>query len=475
MKCEAGESTELERAIARFETATTRHSRQRAAAEASEPTPQRLQWSRSVLAVAAAVLSTSVTAVVLSEPDRVTVPAEPVTTRAVADGPSRTAAQPQGRLIVVQPDRSPTVAHPSEGLIATWPGGSQTEAPQDAVADPVPRHTTAAGPAGLVQTRRPVERPTEKPETVAPVIRFVRLAPPTTADDIPLVVRRALVEAGTPAGAPGDADSAAGRAPIVLTDAPLVATRTPPPLLVPHHGVMADTAGVPLAGRISTIFSVYREQAGGIPFWVSLKAVETDVDGRYMVMLGETATLPEDLLETGTPPWLGVQPDGQDERPRVRLTGLPCALPAQGVGPPARLPTTALLRVPEIRPFSVTAWAADTPCPRPAPVVSLTTGTAAPLPMPYRGVLSDTTGAPLVGLVSAIFAFYEEVAGGIPLWVDIQTLDTGAAGGYTVLLGGTTALPADLFTTGAPRWLGVQADGEAEQPRVEFAAPALLR
>lgn len=357
----------------------------------------------------------------------------------------------------------------------SWPGQSRAEPPPEVAAAPVAGQTAAAPLVGLVEEFRQVDRQTEKPETAVPAVRFVRLAPPTTADDIPLVVRRARVETGAPAGAPGDVDSAAGRAPIALTNAPPVATHTPPPLLVPHHGVMTDTAGVPLAGRISTIFSVYQEQAGGIPFWVSLKAVETDVDGRYLVMLGETATLPDDLLETATPPWLGVQPDGLDEQPRVRLAGVPCALPGQGVGPPARLPTTTLLRLPEIRPVSTTARGADMPCPRPAPMVHFrATSTAAPSPIPYRGVLNDTTGVPLVDLVSAIFAFYEEAAGGIPLWVDIQTLDTGAAGGYTVLLGGTTALPADLFTTGA-RWLGVQADGQAEQPRVEFAAPALFR
>jgi hypothetical protein len=75
-----------------------------------------------------------------------------------------------------------------------------------------------------------------------------------------------------------------------------------------------------------------------------------------------------------------------------------------------------------------------------------------------------------VGLVSAIFAFYEEPTGGLPLWVDIRTVRAGAAGGYTMLLGGGTELPADLLTTGVPRWLSVQPNGHGEQIRVEFAA-----
>ena len=88
--------------------------------------------------------------------------------------------------------------------------------------------------------------------------------------------------------------------------------------------------------------------------------------------------------------------------------------------------------------------------------------------IPYRGVITDSSGEPLVGLVSAIFALYEEPSGGVPLWVDIKAVEAGPAGGYTVLLGGTTELPVDLFATGEIRWLGVQPEGEAEQPRVRF-------
>ena len=61
------------------------------------------------------------------------------------------------------------------------------------------------------------------------------------------------------------------------------------------------------------------------------------------------------------------------------------------------------------------------------------------------------------------------------MWVDIQTVHTGAAGGYTVLLGSATQLPTDLLASGASRWLGVQPNGHSEQPRVEFAATSAPR
>jgi hypothetical protein len=108
----------------------------------------------------------------------------------------------------------------------------------------------------------------------------------------------------------------------------------PPPLLVPHRGVMATAAGAPLVGRVSTIFALYEAPTGGIPLWVDIKLVETDADGRYAVVLGETTPLPEDLFETGAARWLGVQPDGEAEQPRVRLRGTDDGVAATGVADP---------------------------------------------------------------------------------------------------------------------------------------------
>ena len=95
--------------------------------------------------------------------------------------------------------------------------------------------------------------------------------------------------------------------------------------------------------------------------------------------------------------------------------------------------------------------------------------TAAPPPLiPFTGTVTDATGAPLVGLVSAIFSLYEEPESGVPLWVDIQTVQTDVAGGFLALLGAATELPVDLFATSQALWLGVQPEGQAEQPRVRF-------
>ena len=87
----------------------------------------------------------------------------------------------------------------------------------------------------------------------------------------------------------------------------------------------------------------------------------------------------------------------------------------------------------------------------------------------YGGTLKDTQGAPLVSTtVGVTFAIYSQQDGGAPIWMETQNVITDAAGNYSALLGSTTAsgLPADLFSQQEQRWLGVQVQGQSEQPRV---------
>jgi hypothetical protein len=69
---------------------------------------------------------------------------------------------------------------------------------------------------------------------------------------------------------------------------------------------------------------------------------------------------------------------------------------------------------------------------------------------------------------------YELQTGGSPLWSESQTVQLGAEGHYTVLLGSSSAtgLPLDLFASGKALWLGVQAQGAraATPPRVLLVA-----
>jgi hypothetical protein len=98
----------------------------------------------------------------------------------------------------------------------------------------------------------------------------------------------------------------------------------------------------------------------------------------------------------------------------------------------------------------------------------------------FSGVLTDVNSKPLTGPVGVTFSLYKESEGGAALWTETQNVAPDKTGHYTVMLGSTTSggLPADLFASGEARWLGVQAQGQTEQPRtllmsVPYALKAL--
>ncbi len=99
-----------------------------------------------------------------------------------------------------------------------------------------------------------------------------------------------------------------------------------------------------------------------------------------------------------------------------------------------------------------------------------TSTTAVPNLIRYGGTLQDAQGTPSIPsmTVGVTFAIYKQQEGGAAVWQETQNVTTDASGNYSVLLGSTTAtgLPGDLFSQQEQRWLGVQVQGRAEQPRV---------
>ena len=100
-----------------------------------------------------------------------------------------------------------------------------------------------------------------------------------------------------------------------------------------------------------------------------------------------------------------------------------------------------------------------------------TTATVVPTLVNYSGTLTDLSGKPLSGMVGVTFSLYKDPQGGAPLWMETQSVPV-KSGHYAVVLGSTTSqgLPEDVFVSGEARWLGVQASGQAEQPRVLLVA-----
>jgi hypothetical protein len=86
----------------------------------------------------------------------------------------------------------------------------------------------------------------------------------------------------------------------------------------------------------------------------------------------------------------------------------------------------------------------------------------------FSGTLTDANGKPLTGTVGVTFYLYKDDQGGSPLWMETQNVQPDKTGHYTVALGSSKneGLPTSLFASGEARWLAVQAQGQAEQPRV---------
>ncbi len=93
---------------------------------------------------------------------------------------------------------------------------------------------------------------------------------------------------------------------------------------------------------------------------------------------------------------------------------------------------------------------------------------AVPPMVNFSGVLTDVNGKPMTGTVGVTFYLYKDSQGGAPLWMETQNVKADKAGHYTAALGATNSqgMPANVFASGEARWLGVQAEGQAEQPRV---------
>ena len=103
---------------------------------------------------------------------------------------------------------------------------------------------------------------------------------------------------------------------------------------------------------------------------------------------------------------------------------------------------------------------------------------AVPQLVKFAGILKDDGGHVKTGMVGVTFAVYKDQDGGSPLWLETQNVEADIQGNYSTLLGITQreGLPADLFGSSEPRWLGVQIEGEAEQPRILFVSvPYALR
>ena len=85
----------------------------------------------------------------------------------------------------------------------------------------------------------------------------------------------------------------------------------------------------------------------------------------------------------------------------------------------------------------------------------------------YTSALPDGLNQERTGAIGITFSIYPTQFDGVPLWSEVQNVQTDKKGGYSALLGSTKneGLPIDVFNTTESRWLEVNADG-VKQPRV---------
>jgi len=159
-------------------------------------------------------------------------------------------------------------------------------------------------------------------------------------------------------------------------------------LTVPHlirfNGVLTDATGKPVTGTIGITFSLYKEEQGGAALWIESQNVTLDQQGHYSVMLGagKSDGVPAELFASKEARWLGVQPEGQIERPRSLLLSVPYALKAGDAETIGGLPPSAfVLAAPLVVSGSQSGTTTTTNAPPPASNVTTAGGTANTIPL----------------------------------------------------------------------------------------------
>lgn len=118
------------------------------------------------------------------------------------------------------------------------------------------------------------------------------------------------------------------------------------PPIVNLSGVLSDVNGKPLTDVVGVTFYLYRDSEGGAPLWMETQNVHPDRTGHYSVILGSTTSqgLPASLFASGEAHWLGAQPQGQPEQPRILLLSVPYALKASDADTLGGLPASAFIK-----------------------------------------------------------------------------------------------------------------------------------
>ena len=125
---------------------------------------------------------------------------------------------------------------------------------------------------------------------------------------------------------------------------PAAKTGTAVPRLVKFGGTLTDAGGKPLSGVVGVTFALYEEPEGGAAIWMETQNVQAGGNGEYSALLGATRNegIPPEVFGAGQR-WLGVQPQGEPELPRVLMTSVPYSLKAVDAETLGGLPVSAFV------------------------------------------------------------------------------------------------------------------------------------
>jgi hypothetical protein len=125
-------------------------------------------------------------------------------------------------------------------------------------------------------------------------------------------------------GSAAEPDSAA------MTIALSQGNQTAEPRLVKFGGVLTDFMGRPLSGEMEVTFALYKQETDEEPLWKETQKLEVDKQGAYTALIGATQPggVPVELFRSDEARWLGVQIQGEPQRPRILLVSVPYALKA---------------------------------------------------------------------------------------------------------------------------------------------------
>jgi hypothetical protein len=248
-----------------------------------------------------------------------------------------------------------------------------------------------------------------------------------------------------------------------LTQNTATSTSISVPHLIKFSGILKDEAGAPKRGVVGITFTLYKDQQGGTPLWLETQNAQADANGHYTVMLGATKSegLPVEFFTSNEARWVGVQPQGQNEQPRVLLVSAPYALKASDAETLGGKPASAfVLSKPGSGSTAATGKTGTSDTSVNNPNVSPTLGGSGTpnhitkwktkTTLENSGIIENSAGKVGIGAAPGNFQFqvtapaqlgalFQGPASGVGAGLDLQTTGTGGKGWEILATGNTSA------------------------------------